>query len=359
MELSKIGSLVFYIALFSLSALLLYFGYKKNNKLLKFTAVLIPILIGGFRYFVGTDYTNYMDYYFVYGPMSLSDYLSKNGIFEIVFYFIARISYVFTNKYYLFFFVTNMLIVVFTYFAIEKTKVNNKYIIWFLFLFLYFPMLLNVVRQGISIAITYYMIALLLSDENKKSFIVSLFSPLFHASGVVTIVLYFVLLFIKKKVKSNIKNIFAFSALLLMFIPLVSYLLSLTSYLSRFLVYETLYVEGNNYAFYLIFIILVLSLLFYNGMEKKVKNSFFYYLLFVGEVVLTLLGFISPIIKRIALYFSLGQLVILSSFVEIGANNFSKSVINILIITYAIIYFILAFYILGLASIFPYKTIDF
>ena len=146
MELSKIGSLVFYIVLFSLSALLLYFGDKRNNKILKFIAVIIPILIGGLRYFVGTDYTNYIDYYFVYGPMSLSDYLNKNGIFEIMFYFIARISYIFTNEYYLFFFATNMIIIVVVYFSIEKIKVNNKYLIWLLFLLLYFPMFLNVIR---------------------------------------------------------------------------------------------------------------------------------------------------------------------------------------------------------------------
>lgn len=359
MELSKIGSLVFYIVLFSLSALLLYFGDKRNNKILKFIAVIIPILIGGLRYFVGTDYTNYIDYYFVYGPMSLSDYLNKNGIFEIMFYFIARISYIFTNEYYLFFFATNMIIIVVIYFSIEKIKVNNKYLIWLLFLLLYFPMFLNVIRQGISIVITYYMIALLLNDETKKSFLVSLLSPLFHASGVVTIVLYFILFFAKKRIKESVKNVFVFSVLLLLLIPLASYLLSLTSYLSRFLIYESLYVEGNNYNFYLIFIILMLSLLFYKGIEKKVNNSFFYYLLFAGEVVLTLLGFISPIIKRIALYFSLGQIVILSSFVEIGSNVSSKNILKILIILYVMAYFVLAYYVLGQSNIFPFKTIAF
>ena len=252
MELSKLGSLIFYIVFFSLSAFLLYLGDKKNKKTLKIMAIFIPLLIGGFRYFVGTDYTNYIDYYIIYGPMSLSDYLSKNGIFEILFYFIARISYLLTDKYYLLFFVSNMLIVIFAYFAIEKAKIGNKYLVWLMFLFLYFPMFLNVVRQGISIVITYYMITLLLNNEYKKSFIISLLSPLFHASGVVTIILYFILLFVKKKIKKNIKNIFTFSILLLMIIPLASYLLSLSSYFSRYLIYENVDVEGNNYTFYLI-----------------------------------------------------------------------------------------------------------
>ncbi len=357
MELSKLGSLIFYIVFFSLSAFLLYLGDKKNKKTLKIMAIFIPLLIGGFRYFVGTDYTNYIDYYIIYGPMSLSDYLSKNGIFEILFYFIARISYLLTDKYYLLFFVSNMLIVIFAYFAIEKAKIGNKYLVWLMFLFLYFPMFLNVVRQGISIVITYYMITLLLNNEYKKSFIISLLSPLFHASGVVTIILYFILLFVKKKIKKNIKNIFTFSILLLMIIPLASYLLSLSSYFSRYLIYENVDVEGNNYTFYLIFVILIFTLLFYKGMEKNDSNSFFYYLLFASEVVLTLLGFISPFIKRITLYFSLGQIVILTNLIDIGANNTSKNFLKILVIIYALAYFVLAYYILGQSNIFPFKTI--
>ena len=359
MELSKVGSLVFYLVLFSLSTFLLYLGNKKNSKILKFFSVIIPVLIGGLRYFVGTDYTNYIDYYIIYGPMPLSEYLSINGFFEILFYFIARISYLCTNQYYLLFFISNALIVIITYLAVQKCKINNKYIIWLLFLFLYFPMFLNVIRQGISIVITYYMIMLLLNDENKKSLIISIFSPLFHASGIVTILLYFVLFFVKKRVKENIKNIFLFSALLLMLIPLASYLLSLSSYFRRYLAYESVDIEGNNYTFYLIFVILILSLLFYNGMKKIDKNAFCYYLLFAGEVVLTLLGFISPFIKRIALYFSLGQILILSNLVELGANKFSKNLLKILIIAYMIVYFILAYYVLGQSNIFPFKTIAF
>ena len=358
MELSKVGSLVFYLVLFSLSTFLLYLGNKKNSKILKFFSVIIPVLIGGLRYFVGTDYTNYIDYYIIYGPMPLSEYLSINGVFEILFYFIARISYLCTNQYYLMFFISNALVVIFAYFAVQKSKINNKYLIWLLFLLLYFPMFLNVIRQGISVVITYYMIMLLLNNENKKALIISIFSPLFHASGIVTILLYFVLFFVKKRVKESIKNIFFFSALLLMLIPLASYLLSLSSYFGRYLAYESIDVEGNNYTFYLIFVILILSLLFYNGMKKIDKNSFCYYLLFAAEVVLTLLGFISPFIKRIALYFSLGQILILPNLIELGANKFSKNLLKILIIAYMIVYFILAYYVLGQSNIFPFKTIS-
>ena len=92
-------------------------------------------------------------------------------------------------------------------------------------------------------------------------------------------------------------------------------------------------------------------------MEKNDSNSFFYYLLFASEVVLTLLGFISPFIKRITLYFSLGQIVILTNLIDIGANNTSKNFLKILVIIYALAYFVLAYYILGQSNIFPFKTI--
>ena len=291
--------------------------------------------------------------------MSLNEYLIKNSFFEILFYFITRVSYVFTSNYYLLFFVSNSLIVVFAYFATQKSKVNNKYLIWLLFLFLYFPMFLNAVRQGISIVLTYYMITLLLNDEKKKSLIISLLSPLFHASGIITILMYFILLFVKSKVKKSIKNVIVFSFLILIFIPLAFNLLKFTNYLSRYLVYETINADGNNYTFFLKFVILLILFLFYKGMQKIDKNSFFYYLLFAGEVVLTLLGFVSPFIKRVTLYFSLGQILILSCLPGLGVDKFSKNVLKILIIIYAVSYFILAYYILGQSNIFPFKFINF
>ena len=359
MELSKIGSLIFYLVLFSLSAFLLYLGNKKNSKILKFFSVIIPVLIGGLRYFVGTDYTNYIDYYIIYGPMPLSEYLSINGIFEILFYFIARISYLCTNQYYLLFFISNAIIVIFAYLTVQKSKINNKHMMWLLFLFLYFPMFFNAVRQGISIALTYYMIVLLLNNERKKSLFISLLSPLFHASGIITILMYFILLFIKNRVKKNIRNIIIFSFLVLIFIPLAFNLLSFTPYLNRYLSYETMNIDSNNYIFFLKFVILLILLLFYKGMQKVDTNSFFYYLLFSGEVVLTLLGFISPFIKRVTLYFSLGQILILPNLVDMGVNKFSNNSLKILIILYAIIYFVLAYYILGQSDIFPFEFISF
>ena len=356
MELGKISSLVFYILFFSVSVFLLYLGNKKNSKMLKFMAILIPILIGGLRYFVGTDYTNYIDYYTIYGSMPLESYLSKNGIFEILFYFIARVSFFITHNYYLLFFVSNLLIVIFTFLAIETSTIKNKYLIWLLFLFLYFPTFLNAVRQGISIAITFYMITLLLNNENKKSFIVSLFSPLFHTSGAITILLYIMLYYLNKKVKKTRQNVIIISLILMLFIPMGFYLIHFIPYLNQYSKYESIIAEGNNYTFYLKAILLIILFIFYKGVEKQDKNTFYYYLIFASEVVLMLLGFISPFIKRITLYFSLGQILILSCLVEIGANDFSKNALKLLVIIYAISYFILA-YILGQSDIFPFQTI--
>lgn len=357
MELGKISSLVFYILFFSASAFLLYLGNKKNSKMLKFMAILIPILIGGLRYFVGTDYTNYIDYYTVYGSMPLESYLSKNGIFEILFYFIARISFLATHNYYLLFFVSNLLIVIFTFLATEKNTIKNKYLIWLLFLFLYFPMFLNAVRQGISISITFYMIMLILNGEYKKSLIISLLSPLFHASGVITILLYIILYYLNRNVKKTRQNVIIISLISMLFIPIGFYLIHFIPYLNQYSKYESIIAEGNNYTFYLKAMILIILFIFYKGVEKQDNNTFYYYLIFASEVVLTLLGFISPFIKRITLYFSLGQILILSCLVEIGANDFSKNALKLLVIIYAISYFILAYYILGQSDIFPFQTI--
>ncbi len=360
MNLSNIESLVFYITLFLLSVLFLYIGNKKNNRFFKIIAILIPILIGGFRYYVGTDYTNYIDYYNVYSPLTITQYLSQMGVFEILFYIISRLSFVLANNYYLMFFVSNAIIVIFTFLAIDKLKIKNKYLVWAIFLFLYFPMMLNAVRQGISVAITFYMLALFFDKDFKKALIMAILSPLFHTSGLITIIIFFIMYLLQKKLKKrNIKNIIIISFAILLCIPIFTNLITYLPFLQQYTKYETLLAEGNNYTFYLKLIILLVFFLFYKGMVNESKNAFFFYLLFSIEVTLTLLGFISPFVKRITLYFSLGQLLLLALLPELGANKMSRNFLNILVILYSVSYFILAYYYLGQSDVFPYQTIFF
>lgn len=360
MSLNNIESLFFYIMFFILSAFFLYIGNKKNNRYFKILAILIPILIGGFRYYVGTDYTNYIDYYNVYSPLTITQYLSQMGIFEILFYIISRLSFVLTNNYYLMFFISNVIIVIFTFLAIDKIEIKNKYLVWAMFLLLYFPTMLNAVRQGISVAITFYMLELFFDKKFKQALIMSILSPLFHTSGLITIVMFFIMYLLQKRLKKrNRKNIIIISFLILLCIPIFTNLVTYIPFLQQYTKYETLLAEGNNYTFYLKLIILLVFLLFYKGMVNKSKNTFFFYLLFSIEVTLTLLGFISPFVKRITLYFSLGQLLLWALLPELGANKNSKNFLNILVIVYSVSYFILAYYYLGQSDIFPYQTIFF
>lgn len=358
MSLNNMQSLFFYLISFAISVLFFYIGNNKNNKPIKVLAILIPIFIGGCRYYVGTDYTNYIDYYNVYSSLTLEQYLSQMGIFEILFYLISKLSFVLTDNYFFMFFISNAVIIIFTFGAINKFNLKNQYLVWFLFLLLYFPMMLNAVRQGVSVAITFYMLALFFNEKYKKSLAVSCLSPLFHTSGVLTIIIFCTFYCLKKKLKKkSIKNIFVISLIILLCIPICSKIIAYLPFLQQYTKYETITVEGNNYTFYLKLCILLIFFLFYKGVEKKYDNAFFFYLLFSIEVILTLLGFISPFIKRITLYFSVGQLLLWSIIPELGINKQSKHSLNILTIVYSISYFILAYYFLGQSDIFPYQSI--
>ena len=65
--MGNLESLFFYIIAFALSAYLVSVGFRSRQRLFCMLGLLIPIIIGGFRYGVGTDYFNYIDNRFTIG----------------------------------------------------------------------------------------------------------------------------------------------------------------------------------------------------------------------------------------------------------------------------------------------------
>ena len=153
-------------------------------------------------------------------------------------------------------------------------------------------------------------------------------------------------------------RIIAISLLIIIILNYNSFLNIITS-IEGFEKYE-IYTDnelGSNREIITATIILIIILAFRKLLvEYDNKNQLY---IFMAEVnyILLFTGFISPFIKRIALYFGISNIFLLASLPQLIKIREQKILIYMFIILYGIGMFTISTYVLGQSNIIPYQTI--
>ena len=79
MTLTNSASIVFYLLFFTLLILFSYLGFYKKNKICAVLAILLPVLVAGFRFNVGTDYAAYYEMYNQVSNESYGEVMSRQN----------------------------------------------------------------------------------------------------------------------------------------------------------------------------------------------------------------------------------------------------------------------------------------
>lgn len=364
--MSSIASLLFYLITFSLAALLMHYGMKRNNKPFIGLSLSIPILISSLRYDVGTDYITYVNIFDQLAPLSLTGYFNLQNIdLEIGFYFLIKLSDLLTGNYFPMLIISSFLIIFFFYLGLRKYNLKQTSIVYFLFLTTIFPFTFNGIRQGIAISICFYAFSFIITRLPKKYILWILIASLFHKSALFMLPFYFLNRIASKhkdlivnQVRFILPKIAVLAIGMLIFLPYLFDALQVFPFFAKYSAYETIEAEGNNNIFYLKLIILSIAILFYKRI-LQINQVYIYILLFaVLDLVLSTLGFISPFIKRIALYFSLFSPILLASIPNIFSDRLGKFLSYAFLILYGLLYFYIAYYQMGQSDIFPYQFIS-
>lgn len=365
--MSSIASLIFYLSAFGLSAYLFSFATRSKKRYFYGLSLAIPLLIGGFRYGVGTDYFNYINIF----NSHLQNAFNINDSTEIGYVLLEQFASLFDNSTRVLFIITTFLSLIFFYAALVRFKSHHPGLVVFLYLTTLFPMSLNAVRQGIAVSI----VTLALSYAKDRRFIPfllwTLFAGLFHISALLVIPFYFIMSIgslrtprqatVQKTRSYSIQVQYVTKLILMTVITTVITInaLALTTSIPIFDKYE-LYShfneDGGNAIFY-IKLMLVLSIFILSKQiilkSDAVLNSF----LMAGaivEVILLLLGFSSPFIKRQALYFAPLFMLLIATLPALSKNKLKQSIIYIIVAMYGMAFFIVSYYILDQADIIPY-----
>ena len=190
MNLDYIDSLLLYIIIFSISIISFYLSIKVCSiykYFFLFVSFILPLFISAARYAVGTDYFNYINYYFI--PMLNGGKLpfsSKEYAFILLIKFATLI-----NEYQVIFIISSMLILLFIFKGIWKYNSKYKIYIYIMYIFLIFPTSFNNIRQNISIAILIYNLNSIFEKNLRKYILFSILAILFHSSSIIFLPMYF------------------------------------------------------------------------------------------------------------------------------------------------------------------------
>lgn len=365
--MSNLGSLIFYISSFSISSLIiahvghLYnIGKDKNSRdkliILAWTilGLSIPIVISSIRYNVGSDYQAYVSIYNKILRTSYMSIIQSNR--EIMFNLIVKIISVFNNSQILFSVMSTLNILIIYKALLDNKEKKSLGIMFFLYLFLNISNTYSIIRQSLAVAIVIYSYKFLYNRNFWKFFITIVVASMFHATAI------FVLPFYLVNVKNpKIKKWIRFLTIILLLIIVFNYnsFLNWIIKMEEFERYD-MYREANvgkNREIIIYTFILVVTIAFKKLLiEYDSKNELYIFLAKVNYILL-FLGFISPFIKRISLYFEVSNIFLLASLPHIVKTKEGKALIYVLILFYGIGMFTIGTYILGQSSMIPYQTI--
>lgn len=352
--MSKFYSLLFYLAVYIVSAMVLHFAVQQKNKtiraLLCAIAVLIPCVMAGVRYYVGVDFNTYMILYYRHCNMSITEYLNYDQASEIGFFVFSRIAGYFNRPQIMFFLFAVVSYLPIAKFCMERNDKETTFFIAFLFLTSSFTTGMNIMRQTAAVSVAFYSLKYIYSKKLFKFLICVLLASCFHISSIVIIPLYF--LWTKRDTfsLSSLRGFLIVSAYII-FAANITYILPLLG--DRFDGYAVGGVQGRNLSILLSLIWLCVFLMFRKQITKYEKKDSFYVLLYFIGVVLSFTGLISVYLKRIASYFTFADFVLMTELRNVFEKS-SKSLFYIILLLYSVVMFILTYYVLGQAGVFPY-----
>ena len=352
--MSNINSLYFYVIIFSLLTLLMMlfdYNYKKKN--IKFSYFILIIVfclltfISGFRYKVGTDYSNYIGFYGGFGFLEIG----SQFLFKIA-------NFISSNPQTIIFiysFLTNLFLILA---IVNLRKKNETFLIFATYLFMYLPFSYNIIRQGLSMAICLYAFSLLQENKRYKVLFLLLIAFSIHYSSIVLFPYFLTAMFSKNK-KNNYKRILLLTLFVLVLMLFASTILIRFKFFYNYRGYFlSVLINKIDFNFLLAYLPFIIVLMLF---KKSIKNSIIlqnYSSIFISGFLFEFL-LSSSNISRIALYFSIIQIILFPNLLNQIKDKFSRKIIKIIYYIFLILYFIYVFYVYGRTEIFPYNNVYF
>lgn len=308
-----IGDVVMLVYSLVLCLILVVFIYSKikksvmGNQNTSYGSTLIFLslwFIAGLRYAVGTDYNTYKWYF---------DNIHFFGFefphFERGYYFINYIVSLFTDNSQYLFLVTSFLIIFLFHITLKNFSVSYALSIFLFVTIAFYYESLNVIRQYLAVAITFFSIRYIINKNFKKFLLTVVLASFFHTTAIILVPFYWI-----SRIK--IRNISYFSILVIttVFSFFTTNIVGLVSkFIPKFAYYINYYREGAsaNTVTMILLAILIFSLLYKKKLNEIDINSNIYINLMFFGLLFVILSRDNIIFYRAALYFYVFILILI------------------------------------------------
>lgn len=251
--MSEIESLLFYIICFFASFVLYYIYNKNDKKFFIIASFIIPLLVGGLRYGVGTDFFTYVGMYEKHSKVSLG--------FEL-FCLIARLF----DNYMVMFFLFNFFTLLFVFLGLRNINKEIRPLAYFCYLFMFYTTSFNVIRQGLAVAIIFYAYKYIINKSFLKWSIFIIIASLFHITAILVFPFYIVF--------TSQKNFVKLFYLVLFMVVALNYT-AIINYIGRFNLFRHYVIYVNDYNIksnnYMFFANIILLLYYLSNRQKYYK----------------------------------------------------------------------------------------
>ena len=364
--MSVLGTYILYYFIIISSSVLVYFSdYIRRNpsnekiaRQLFFSAMVISVLISGFRYGIGTDYFSYENIFINLSNSYQSVYdLILNTRFEPGWIIINSFIGFFTDNAFYLFMVCALLTWLFFYKGIysHRNEVAVGISVLILLSTLYITSF-NIVRQILAMSIVFFSIKPLLDRKILKFSITILLASLFHYSSLVFLPAYWIVNS-KYKQAGMIKR-FGVPLLAIGLIIFIEPILSFITSFDVFSFYRTYEVGESQFGISSIIIRLpVIIIILLNLKKLKLSNnpiSRLVILYFLG-IILLQIGYVSPYISRVASFFEMTQILIIGAIIKVQKNKYERFLYSYLVIIFYLAWFGYHFLMLGHGEAIPYQ----
>lgn len=364
--MSEFDSLLLYIFVYGISTILFSLHRHKNIVIAKIgiaLSIMIPTLLAGLRFEVGTDYSVY---YYIFDNIRKCSYqwiltdswhFNEERGFLVVSKFVSDIL----GPRNVFGFYGLLILLIFVYTLIKQYRNYNLSIFYFLFLLGQYTASLNTLRQSLALVMLFWGFQYVFEGKIVKYGTTILFAAMFHTTAVVAIPIYFLWNHKRKEdLKLWKKTAIYFLAIILVALwnPLLTLL---NTNLSGFYILKyTTYLVGNetnNRSFYLKLLLGIIFIIIEKYLKSKdIRLSLFVNIYLVG-VIFEFTGFYSTFVKRISEYYcGYAGIILLGSLPLAFRGYTSKMAVKVLVCSYELLLFIVVSYLMGQGGYFPYKV---
>ena len=321
-----IQSFIIYGFTIVLTSIFTHFSVAARNKFLRricvALAILVPTVLSGLRYNVGTDYKNYF-----IGFLNI-----QNGIpsrFEIGFQYLNKLlSFVGFGPQSIYF-ASTLIMMCFIYKAIYDQRSDlDVGVSMAIFMMVFFQSSFNITRCMIAVAICLYNLKHIRNGKLIPFLIFSCLALSFHLSAIVFFPLYFLRNYaLNSQKKMQRILLYFFTAILITyFSSILKLLLSYLdlNYLSYYAVYmeEVTILTGSVFKRIIFYFPIILPVLFI-GKEDKETNTFslYFFIVVIGFIIEIFSVFLSIYVNRITNYFLISIVFLLPTYKKIFSRN--------------------------------------